>query len=39
MQATLSEGLSRTEWAALRKALTRLNAHVHEIEEAHQAGE
>jgi len=32
LEATLSAGLSRTEWAALQKALARLNAHVHEIE-------
>ena len=32
LEATLAEGLSRTEWAALNKALVRLNAHVHGIE-------
>ena len=32
LEATLSASLSRTEWAALQKALTRLGAHVHEIE-------
>ena len=32
LEATLSASLSRTEWAALQKALTRLDAHVHEIE-------
>src|SRR5271167_1737258 len=32
LEATLSAGLSHTEWAALQKALARLNAHVHEIE-------
>ncbi len=32
LEATLSAGLSRTEWAALQKALARLDAHVHEIE-------
>jgi DNA-binding MarR family transcriptional regulator len=32
LEATLSASLGRTEWAALQKALTRLDAHVHEIE-------
>src|SRR5277367_939074 len=32
LEATLSAGLSRPEWASLRKALVRLDAHVHEIE-------
>jgi DNA-binding MarR family transcriptional regulator len=32
LEATLSAGLSRTEWAALQKALARLSVHVHEIE-------
>ena len=32
LEATLSASLSRTEWAALQKALARLDAHVHEIE-------
>jgi DNA-binding MarR family transcriptional regulator len=33
LEATLSAGLSRPEWASLRKALVRLDAHVHEIAE------
>jgi DNA-binding MarR family transcriptional regulator len=32
LEATLAEGLSRSEWATLHKALTRLNAHVQKIE-------
>lgn len=32
IEATLAEGLSRTEWAALNKALLKLNAHVRGIE-------
>jgi DNA-binding MarR family transcriptional regulator len=28
LEANLAEGLSRTEWAALQKALSRLSAHV-----------
>jgi DNA-binding MarR family transcriptional regulator len=32
LEATLSAGLTPTEWTALQKALTRLNTHVHEIE-------
>ena len=28
LESQLSEGLSRSEWAALRKALVRLTAHV-----------
>ena len=32
LEASLAAGLSRGEWAALQKALTRLNAHVQEIE-------
>ena len=31
LEASLSQGLSRTEWAALRKALPRLNAHALDI--------
>ena len=31
LEASLSQGLSRTEWAALQKALLRLDAHVLEI--------
>lgn len=31
LEAGLADGLSRSEWAALQKALTRLNAHVQEI--------
>jgi DNA-binding MarR family transcriptional regulator len=31
LEASLSHGLSRTEWAALRKALPRLNAHALDI--------
>lgn len=32
LETTLADGLSRTEWVALNKALTRLNAHVQSIE-------
>jgi DNA-binding MarR family transcriptional regulator len=32
LEATLADGMSRTEWVALQKALARLNAHVLEIE-------
>jgi DNA-binding MarR family transcriptional regulator len=32
LEAGLAEGLSRAEWAALQKALIRLNAHVQDIE-------
>lgn len=32
LEATLAEGLSRTEWAALNRALVRLDRHVAEIE-------
>ena len=28
LEASLSQGFSRTEWAALQKALLRVNAHV-----------
>jgi DNA-binding MarR family transcriptional regulator len=31
LEATLARGLSRSDWAALQKALARLNAHVREI--------
>ena len=31
LETSLSQGLSRTEWAALQKALERLNAHVLEV--------
>ncbi|MGE0222885.1 MAG: MarR family winged helix-turn-helix transcriptional regulator [Acetobacteraceae bacterium] len=31
IEASLSAGLSRTEWAALNKALTKLDAHVQKI--------
>jgi DNA-binding MarR family transcriptional regulator len=31
LEASLSQGLNRTEWAALEKALTRLSAHVLDI--------
>ena len=31
-EATLAEGLSRTEWAALRKALVKLEAHMKTID-------
>jgi DNA-binding MarR family transcriptional regulator len=31
LEASLSQGFSRTEWAALRKALPRLNAHALDI--------
>jgi len=32
LEATLADGLSRAEWIALNKALTRLNAHVESIQ-------
>jgi DNA-binding MarR family transcriptional regulator len=32
LEASVAAGLSRGEWAALQKALARLNAHVQEIE-------
>lgn len=32
LEATLADGLSRPEWLALNKALSRLNAHVETIE-------
>jgi DNA-binding MarR family transcriptional regulator len=32
LEASVAAGLSRGEWAALQKALVRLNAHVQEIE-------
>jgi DNA-binding MarR family transcriptional regulator len=34
LEATLSHGLTRPEWVALNKALTKLNAHVMTIEGA-----
>lgn len=31
-EAMIAEGLSRTEWAALKKTLTKLEAHLRTIE-------
>ncbi|MBV8397213.1 MAG: winged helix-turn-helix transcriptional regulator [Acetobacteraceae bacterium] len=31
IEAQLANGLSRSEWSALQKSLTRLTAHVHEL--------
>jgi hypothetical protein len=31
LETSLSQGLSRTEWAALQKALSRLNTYALEI--------
>lgn len=32
LETTLAGGLSRSEWAVLNKALTRLNMHVQNID-------
>jgi DNA-binding MarR family transcriptional regulator len=39
VEDSLSQGLSRTEWAALQKALLRLNTHAQEIGGADMDGE
>jgi len=37
LETTLAEGLGRTQWAALSKALVRLDAHVRSIEQSEHA--